>query len=170
MISTWTAYHGIRDKGVDPKTFEFGDLKSNPEGIHLGSLAQAKMRAGGGTVLQIKVHGPMFGCQKIKRVKDRPGSWKDTNKRARREGVSALVYLNRWEGITRASVERVVDMGADKFDRMPDTKVRNMAPELEDSWIILDPQVVSIERILSNEDVAEMLLNDAAEPSTAPQP
>ncbi|EPX83572.1 hypothetical protein [Salipiger mucosus] len=110
------------------------------------------MRAGRGSVLEVTVHGERFDLPEVKRVKDRSGSWKSTNQRARRAGASALVYLNRYEGVTTTALERILEIGSDKVDRMSDAKLRKLVPELEDSWVILDPAVITIERVLTPDD------------------
>ncbi len=158
-LPSWTAYHGIRNTEIDPLNMEFKDLSKKPDGIHLGSLKQARMRAGKGSVLEVKVHGDRFNIPKIKRVKDRPDAWAATNKRARREGVSALVYLNRWESVDNEVLEGILALRTGRFDKLSDSEVRKHFPQLEDSWVVLDPEYISIERVLTRDQVDE-LLND----------
>ena len=149
-MSPWTAYHGISMSDlakIDEFTFEGPNKR--PESIHVGSRAQARMRAGKGVLLEVTVHADQFSKPVITRVKDRPGNWKKTVQSAARKGLSALVYLNRWEGMPIERLEKILERYSnDRFDRMSDAQVRKLAPEMEDSWIILDPSVISINRVL----------------------
>ncbi|ANT62890.1 hypothetical protein AYJ57_20610 (plasmid) [Salipiger sp. CCB-MM3] len=162
-LESWTAYHGIRTRDVDAETFTFGGLADFPEGIHLGSLAQAKMRAGRGTVIEVIVNASQLSPNGLKRVKDRPGGWRTTNRRARGNGSAALVYLNRYEGVDEAALAKILKIGSDRFDRMSDAEVRRRVPELKDSWVVLDPEIVTIRRALDPDEVARMLQSQPTE-------
>jgi hypothetical protein len=156
-MTPWTAYHGIsRSDLAKLSWFTFEGSDKRPEGIHVGSLPQARMRSGRGAILEVQVHTGRFEKAVISRVKYRPGNWKKTVQSGVRKGLSALVYLNRWEGMPGERLEEILtNYSSDRFDRMSDAQVRKVAPEMEDSWVILDPDVLSIERVLvrSHEDM-----------------
>jgi hypothetical protein len=140
-MQDFIAYHGMQ--GRRPRGFLFGSLATHPEGIHLGTLSQARMRAGAGSVLKVRVRASAISASPS-RVKDRDESWRDTVKRQYRRGQKILVYLNRHEGLP---VDRVLELC--KFPKsrilgMPDRQFRKAAPEAEDSWIILDPDLLEV--------------------------
>jgi hypothetical protein len=157
----WIAYHGLSTTVADPMDYRFGGLDTHPEGIHVGSLKQAKMRSSGHPILKIRVKGSHMSQGPV-RVKERLHDWRSITKRHARNGASALVYLNRCEGVSSEVFERIDAAmkhrgGWDAFDRLSDAKARNIAPELEDSWIILDPRFIEIVGVLAYDEAKSML-------------
>jgi hypothetical protein len=137
-----TFYHGL-PKGVDPEDFCFSALDTHPEGIHLGTWEQAHMRAGGGAILEVSL---LDSCRP-RRIKDRDGSWCHTNKRAASQGVMALTYLNRHEGISVESALRLGDLGLKRAADLSDREFLKLAPEARDSIILLCPTLIYRSRI-----------------------
>lgn len=111
------------------------------EGIHFGTRDQAMMRA------SQFLHEVELRCQAPRRVMDRQ-DWGKTATGERRRGIDALVYLNRWEGM---STERVMDLAhkgyLDRLDRVSDAKFRELVPEAEDSLLVLHPDIIMPRRI-----------------------
>ena len=165
----WIAYHGLSKPMEDPASYSFGGLDTHPEGIHLGSLQQANMRRHPSAfILKVRINGSRLSRSPV-RVKERAQNWSSITKRHAQSGISALVYLNRWEGLTNNLWERVDQAlarkgGWDAFDRMSDAAVRKLVPELEDSWIILDPDLVEVIDVLTPEQAKAELEGDAGGP------
>jgi hypothetical protein len=166
----WIAYHGLSKPVDDPMAYGFGGLDTHPEGVHLGSLGQARMRAyPGAQILKVKVRGSHLSKAPL-RVKERGQDWSAITKRHARAGADALVYLNRHEGMTLELWERLDKVlarkgGWDSFDRMSDAALRKLAPELEDSWIILDPDLVEVVGFFTYEQ-AQAEISRATEPES----
>lgn len=97
MPDAMTLYHGCRERL--PDGFAFGDLRSNPEGIHLGRLEQARIRAGRGDILEVRLR-----LDHLSRLLSR-----------RKRSAQVLVYLNRYEG---TPLERAVE-----FSRIDDARL-----------------------------------------------
>ena len=144
------AYHGTQvrlDAADQLARFVFGDIAAYPEGIHLGSLAQARMRAGRNAVLEVVVRASRISGP-IRRVRDPASNWKPRLRRARAAGHRLLVYLNRHEGITAETVERLDAAAHARLDRISDREFGRLVPEAEDSWIALDPDLLEIVRVV----------------------
>ena len=140
-MEDFIAYHGLQ--GRRPPGFAFGGLETHPEGIHLGSLCQARMRASGGSVLKVRVRASLIRGS-VPRVKDHDWTWREMARRRARRGQMLLTYLNRHEGLP---VERVIKLSeTSKGDllSMSDARFRKIAPEAEDSWLVLDPGLLEI--------------------------
>lgn len=140
-MDDFIAYHGLQAR--DAEGFAFGGLETHPEGIHLGTLEQAHMRAGRGAVLKLRVHASRLDGPAA-RLKDRDGSWRETVRRQARRGRRLLVYLNRHEGLPTERVIQLCDTDSERLAAMPDARFRALAPEAQDSWIVLDPDLVEI--------------------------
>lgn len=138
-MEDFIAYHGL--SGRRPPGFTFSGMNIHPEGIHLGTLAQARMRAGTGTVLKVRILASKV--RRIPRVRDRDGYWKDYLRRRARQGDRILAYLNRYEGIpvNRVIETRHADLSCKALN---DASFRKLVPEATDSWIVLDPDLVEI--------------------------
>ena len=143
-MDDFIAYHGLQ--GRRPRGFAFGGPDTHPDGIHLGTLAQARMRAGRGSVLEIRVRASALRTSETARVRDRDGSWRDTVKTRSRKGQRLLTYLNRHEGLSTAQVEAICGIGLDRLERMGDRDFVRLVPEARDSWVVLDPSLVEIRR------------------------
>jgi len=138
-MQDFIAYHGLQ--GRRPRGFTFLGLDDHAEGIHVGTLAQARMRAAGGTVLKLRLRGS--AVSRIPRVRDQDGYWKTFLRRRARQGDRILTYLNRYEGIPADRVMKTLDRDLG-CKRMTDTAFRKLVPEAEDSWIVLDPSLIEI--------------------------
>lgn len=138
-MNDFIAYHGL--SGRRPRGFAFSGLETHPEGIHLGTLAQARMRAGKGTVLKVRVRASQV--RRIPRVRDRDGFWRRFLRDKARNGCRILTYLNRYEGVPQHRVLETLgqDLGT---EHMSDAAFRKLVPEATDSWIVLDPGLVEI--------------------------
>lgn len=111
--------------------------------LHLGSRAQAEMRNRAFLhEVEVEIHG-------IRRCRDRGGDWGDRIRRARAEGMDAIVYLNRYEGVSAATIERLALTGRlSGIDALPDVDFRRLVPEAEDSYILLHPDRARILRVV----------------------
>jgi len=134
------AWHGT----VDPVApgFRFDAVRVRRAGLHLGTLAQARMRTGRGSLIQVRLRLPQ-PYRALPRVCDQAGAWTRLVARRRARGHQVLVYLNRYEGLGEASVLRLAGRAGDP-DRLGDAAFRELAPEARDSFLVLDPDLVSI--------------------------
>lgn len=121
-------FHGTRTD------FETLDLTATVDGgLHFGSEAQARMRAGrSGRLLAVELD--VFS---VRRSRDTGGQWKAKIRQAKASGCNALVYLNRYEGIPPERFEALAAQGVDP-DRLSDAQFRRAVPEAQDSWIVFD--------------------------------
>lgn len=125
-------------------TSEFDVFEKQPKkdaGFHFGTFEQAKMRGGpNATILEVKID-----FRKAKRLKDN-GSWtRDQINRARQGGYDAIVYLNRYEGISTEVVEALSQQGKlSKLDNASDAVFRKLVPQAEDSYIVFSPEQITI--------------------------
>lgn len=124
------------------------DLSQFRPGTHFGTPSQANERmvaltadysvgAANSTPVYLSVKNPL-------RVTDNPhGDWRDAIRRAEREGYDSLVYLNRGE-LPDDAINRVIqeEMRRGNLSTLSDEDFRVIAPEAEDSYIILDPRQV----------------------------
>lgn len=74
-------------------------------------------------------------AERVKRVRDRGGSWGAVMKRATSGGFDAIVYLNRYEGIQLRSLEQALEAGVDP-DKISDNDFRAWFPEARDSYLV----------------------------------
>ncbi|MCA9772654.1 MAG: hypothetical protein KC466_09630 [Myxococcales bacterium] len=111
--------------------------------LHLGTRAQAEMRN------RAFLHEVEVEVSRVRRSRDPGGDWSGRVRAARAAGAEAIVYLNRYEGVSAETIERLSAAGRlSGLDRLPDRAFRLLVPEAEDSWIILDPSLVRTLRIL----------------------
>jgi len=121
-------WHG----SIDP-VLDFGG-PDKPDTLHLGSLDQASMRYPNGFF-----HLMAVDLDKVGRVKDRGSDKRSSITRARRAGKDAIVYLNRYEGISDSSLaEALAEFTNEQIDAMSDAKFKVLFPEARDSCIILN--------------------------------
>lgn len=108
-------------------------------GFHLGTEAQARMRGG----RQARMLTIEANFQSVHRSRDQGGNWAARVRRARSAGHDAIVYLNRYEGL---SLDRVLEADRDgvDLDRLSDTAFRKRVPEAQDSYIALFEQDLRI--------------------------
>lgn len=127
------AYHGTHE--------QFDRLEPGPDGgIHLGTLAQARMRAGpNGRVIEVE-----FSAKRPRRSRDAGSGWKSKIAVARRGRHDAIVYLNRYEGISVDGIIAAEQIGVTDVDSLTDTKFRKLFPEACDSWIAFSTDQIKI--------------------------
>ena len=112
-------------------------------GLHFGTSAQASMRAGKGS----RVIRAYLKAKNIRRSKDRGGNWKSIIASAKRAGMDAIVYLNRYEGLTTEVIERLSASGdLSRLDDMTDAQFRKVVPEARDSYIVFSQDQLWIQR------------------------
>lgn len=114
------------------------------DGLHFGSAAQASARGVGGGARTMPVY---LKAERLKRMKDQAWGWKAALKAARRSGFDGVVYLNRFEGISRERFQEAFDKGItqDQMNEMPDSRFRKLFPEASDSFIVFtSTQVKSV--------------------------
>ena len=79
--------------------------------------------------------------RKSTRSKDTGGNWTGKIKAAKNKGNRVIVYLNRYEGVSHTTIERLAQANMlDRLDAMPDKTFSKHLPECEDSVIVLNPQ------------------------------
>lgn len=116
-------------------------LQGGPDGgIHLGSREQAEMRA------SAFLHRVSFDKGRERRCIDKGGDWSAKISSARRASCTSIVYLNRFEGVSPESLERISAMRDP--DRVGDAAWRRAVPECHDSWIALYPEDVRVLEIV----------------------
>jgi GNAT superfamily N-acetyltransferase len=121
-------WHGSKDPVLD-----FGG-SDKPDVLHLGSFDQAAMRYPNGYF-----HLMAVDLDKVGRIKDSGSDKRSAITRARRAGKDAIVYLNRYEGISVTSLEdALAEFTNEQIDKMSDAKFRIVFPEAHDSCIILN--------------------------------
>ena len=123
--------------GSDFETFE----DTNGQGFHFGTQSQANMRAVGQGA---NVRAVYLQAHKVARVNDQPHGWMRTIQSARKRGVDALVYLNRYEGIPAERFESLFNEGytQNELDSMAEARFRQLVPEAQDSVVVLDARQI----------------------------
>lgn len=117
----------------------FDASQTQDGGFHFGSQDQARMR--NPTVL----HEVEVDIGKARRCKDRGGDWKGRIRDAKAAGFSAIVYLNRYEGMTAEIIARLQSEGRlSRLDDLSDAEFRKLVPEAQDSHILWDPDRIRI--------------------------
>ena len=114
-------------------------------GIHFGTMDQAMARRRSFLhEVELKIEAP---C----RSRDNQ-DWCAAARRARSRNMDAIVYLNRYEGL---SLERILELqGAGKLsglDGLPDAAFRKLVPEARDSVCVLRPDIIRLMRILDRD-------------------
>jgi hypothetical protein len=136
-MSTMTLYHATR------ANFEtFDPSKTVDGGLHFGAAEQARMRAGAKARLievEITIENP-------RRSRDLGSQWAKKIRSARNEGHDAIVYLNRYEGLSLARVEEAIQDKVN-LDDLTDAQFRKRIPEATDSYIVFDPALVRVIRV-----------------------
>lgn len=146
----WFARSVFREPDGTPTVFFHGspaaisafDTAHSVEGagIHLGTLSQALMRT---VRSRGHIHPVFVSAQKVVRRRDK-GSWdKAYLAKAARSGVDAIIYLNRYEGMTSERIEDLHERGLlGRLDALPDPQFRRLVPEAQDSIIVLSPDAI----------------------------
>lgn len=124
-------YHGTK--------FDFFEFKDNKEGIHFGSLEQAKMR---NCKIIIKC---FLNVRKPIRKVDTIGHWWNVIKAAKRK-YDGIIYLNRYEGIPLEEFQAVRSRGItdDTLDGMNDANFKKLIKTATDSYIAFDKNQIKI--------------------------
>lgn len=133
MPDTW--WHGSKLR-ID--AFE---VMPRTGGIHFGTREQAAMRNGA------FLHEVALDIGRSVRSKD-CHDWAAKIKSAKGRGAGSILYLNRYEGLSR---ERIEDLSArkllDRLDGMSDRDFGRVVPEAEDSVVIWDVARISLLRV-----------------------
>lgn len=127
-------YHATRSE------FETLDPTQTVDGgLHFGTETQARMR-GGSRARMIKAE---VTVGKPRRSRDLGGQWESKIGSAKSAGHDAIVYLNRYEGMSIERIEEAQRDGVD-FDRLSDSAFRKRVPEAEDSYIVFDAACIKV--------------------------
>lgn len=103
--------------------------------LHLGTRAQAQMRN------PAFLHQVEVEVNRVRRSRDPGGDWSGRVRAARAAGADAIVYLNRYEGVTSEIIQRLAGLGRlSDLDRITDREFRRLVPEAEDSLVLLNPE------------------------------
>ncbi|CUJ69257.1 Uncharacterised protein [Achromobacter sp. 2789STDY5608633] len=79
------------------------------------------------------------------RSKDQGGNWKDKIQRAKAAGKDGIVYLNRYEGMTTAIIDRLSKSGhLNGLDDLSDAAFKRLVPEAQDSYIVFSVEQLDI--------------------------
>lgn len=109
----------------------------------MGSLAQARMRAGKGAVLRVRIKLDHLNGS-IPKVRDQEGSWEKLLKRRRSRRQVIVEYLNRYEGLPVERVIAISEKETSALSTMSDRDFAKLVPEAEQSWVILDPGLIEV--------------------------
>lgn len=140
------------------------DRSAGPDGaVHLGTRAQAAMRNGA------YLHEVSVSIDRVRRSRDPGGNWAGRIRAARSAGVDAIVYLNRYEGVSAETIERLHRSGQlGRLDDLSDAEFRRLVPEACDSLILLDPARARILRVIAREPAPAPVPSAAEEDSPSP--
>mgnify|MGYP006932321280 CR=1 FL=1 len=102
-------------------------------GLHLGTREQALMRS------PVFLHRIAVTIRQgaVRKSRDNGGGWASKIADARKAGLDAICYVNRYEGLSPEVVDRI---NSRNLDSLPDSKFLKAVPEADISWIILHPQ------------------------------
>jgi hypothetical protein len=64
-------------------------------------------------------------------------------KAARRRGLDALLYLNRFEGFDPRLFDALDPATRDRLDTMPDSTFQRLFPQARHSLLVLTPHILS---------------------------
>lgn len=108
--------------------------------LHVGTIAQAAMRGGK------HLHRVEFALDgRMPRMRDQ-GDWSRRSVTRHTRAGGAVVYLNRHEGIPLEEFEAA--RAITDIDAISDAMFKRLIPSAEDSWIILNPDIIqSIEEV-----------------------
>lgn len=122
--------------------------------LHLGTRAQAEMRN------RSYLHETEVEVTRVRRSWDPGGDWSGRIRAARATGLDAIVYLNRYEGVSTQTIQRLAAAGRlSGLDRISDREFRRLVPEAADSWIILDPARARIIKVTQAADLKKGAAN-----------
>lgn len=155
MTTIW--YHKTQDEMTVIRPF-----------IHLGTAAQANMRAAGhgANVIPMEVRVPHH---KLKRMRD-TGSWDEKKLKAlQRKGYQGVIYLNRFEGIPYEEFEAARTRVRD-IDKLPDSRFKQIMPSAEESIIVFDPRDVTPKLAPTRLPESHATHLNDPEPSPGPRP
>lgn len=137
-------WHGSKDR-ID----RFDPSRSRDGGIHFGTETQARMRN------SAVLHEVEVEIGRVRRCRDRGGDWKVRIQAARRAGYSAIVYLNRYEGLSAETIDELHREGRlSGLDEMSDAEFRKLVPTAKESYIVWEESRI---RILRVEEACEYL-------------
>ena len=111
------------------------------------------------------LHEVEAGVSRIRRCRDLGGDWAGRVRNARSDGFDAIVYLNRYEGVSSATIERLALTGRlTGLDALSDAEFRRLVPEAADSLLLLRPERARVLRVLP----ARAMSTDRTEPGPSP--
>lgn len=125
-------YHGSH-VGVD----KLDCRKTVDGGLHFGTLEQAQMRN------SRRLFHAHLDVTKARRSRDTGGNWKKKIAQAKAAGYDAIVYLNRYEGISQECFQQLRENGVD-LEKITDTQFRKLVPQAQDSYIVFSPEQVRV--------------------------
>jgi len=138
-ISDATVWYHATQADVAPEMLDPAATRDG--GLHFGTQAQAEMRTGRRRLLvtaTLRIERPL-------RVRDTGGQWLAAITRAKRSGHDGIVYLNRYEGMTTAVIERLAASGdLARLDGLSDQAFRRLVPEAQDSVIVFSKDQIHI--------------------------
>lgn len=112
-------------------------------GVHFGSLEQARMRN------HACLHEVQITVEKVLSLRDPGVGWKSKIRRARAQGYDAIRYLNRYEGISAQTIDRLTrTKQIGRLDGLSDAEFRKLVPEARESLIVFDAASIKILRIV----------------------
>lgn len=126
-------YHSSKE---NIKIFEKN--KTVDGGFHFGTLNQAKARNNKGYIVEVELD-----IRKYSRSKDTGGNWKTKIDSAKKRGCNAIIYLNRYEGISTNNLLEVLNKGID-IDKLSDKDFKKYFPESEDSILMFNSEDIKI--------------------------
>lgn len=123
-------FHGTEHQG------DLEPAQTRDGGLHFGTYDQARMRGYGDRRLLVPSY---LVATNPARAVDTGSGWKDKIRRAQREGHDAIVYLNRWEGVTTERIDYLNASGMlPKLNAMGDREFLEWVPEARHSVIVWD--------------------------------
>lgn len=146
-FSIWFGRSVVVDDDGNPKRcfhgtkhdiFNFDSTLTKDKCFHFGTPEQANDRVSGDGKNIVPVY---LSIENPRRSKDMGGDWKKKIASAKSAGFDGIVYLNRYEGIGRETVERAFAEGLD-LDKLSDKDFKRYAPEARDSYIAFDTKQI----------------------------
>ncbi|MFG6082892.1 hypothetical protein ACEUZ9_004124 [Paracoccus litorisediminis] len=132
-VATW--WHGALRQIED-----LVPIISGP-GMHLGTRVQASMR-NSAFLHEIEVVAGRLG-----RARDRQ-DWSSVARRARSDGKTGVLYLNRHEGMEITRIEELISSDRiGRIDDVGDAQFRKWVPEARDSLLLVDPDAARLIRV-----------------------
>lgn len=144
-----TAWHSTPH---DFDKFEDGHASAGSYGFHFGTLSQALTRNSQGYLLRCRLF-----VTDMKRKKD-TGNWTQKDlKNISRTLFDGVVYLNRYEGIPKETLDSLQDID---LDRLSDTEFKRLVPMASDSWLLFKAHNIKVlKRIEIGSEMHKLVLD-----------